>query len=209
MKKTFLLTFLVIMMISLAACSAAGIPTQISTATSSTDATQQVTVSELVAGTLKLQDTNQAVTQAQASELLTLWLAYKEVNNSDVAAQQEIDALVKQIAASMTDEQIAAIQGMNITSQDIQSLADSSGASTASSEKASTSGSSSNSNQMGGPGGDMGGGMGGEMSGDMPSGDDMAMAAPAQGSNSNQEVSTDLVLALVDPLTDMLAAVAA
>jgi outer membrane murein-binding lipoprotein Lpp len=41
---------------------------------------------KLAAGTLKLQDTSNAITSSQASELLTLWEAYQSMSNSDTTS---------------------------------------------------------------------------------------------------------------------------
>jgi hypothetical protein len=87
---------------------------------------------QLLLGTLKLQGTDLAVTSEQASTLLPLWTSYKaispsrgpgqgqgqatpqaETDNSETQAQRE--ALVKQIQAVMTADQLKAIAEMNIT----------------------------------------------------------------------------------------------
>lgn len=205
MKKQLYVIILVILSITLAACSTS-IPTQANTTESTQTTASDITASDLVAGTLKLQDTDYAVTQSQASELLTLWLAYKEVNNSDTSANEEIVALVNQIESNMTSDQIAAIQAMGITTSDIQALADSSGASVTSTDSSTTAATSNSGQQMGGPSGsDMGGDM---ASSDMTTSGGTAPAA-SSATTSEQPVSTDLVLALVDPLTQMLSALAA
>lgn len=73
----------------------------------------------LAIGTLKLEDTDQAVTAEQAASLLTLWQAYQALSNSDTAAAAELDAVIKQIQAAMTPEQIAAIEAMQLTRQSV------------------------------------------------------------------------------------------
>jgi hypothetical protein len=76
----------------------------------------------LLIGSLKLDGTAQAITPAQAAELLPLWQVYSELANSDTAAQAEKDALVQQIEETMTAEQMQAIQAMNLTPQDTFAL---------------------------------------------------------------------------------------
>lgn len=113
----------------------------------------------LALGTFKLEDTDQAVTAAQAKKLLPLWKAVKSIGASDTAAQAEIDALYRQIKESMTSEQWKAIQAMNLTMQDAQTIMAQVGAM----ETTSSSSSSSSNDFFGPPGGGdpMMGGMGG------------------------------------------------
>jgi hypothetical protein len=72
--------------------------------------------SQLVLGTLKLEGTANAVTPEQAKTLLPLWQALQ----GGVTAQAEIDALLKQIEGTMTQEQLAAIAAMQLTQEDLQ-----------------------------------------------------------------------------------------
>jgi hypothetical protein len=214
-KLTGILFILVIGTVLLTACSGMMAPGQASAGSATDTASTALTASELVAGTLKLQGSDQAVTSTQAKELLTLWEAYKQVNNSDTSSPLEVSALVSQINENMTADQISAIKAMGITANDIQSLADENGASITSTSSSSTTDSTSSSSSSG-----MGGGPGGgQMPGGDMSGGDMGGSAPVDGGNagssssqakvSSTNVSTDLVLALVDPLTAMLTTIAA
>lgn len=74
---------------------------------------------QLAIGTLKLEDTNQAVAPVQAADLLPLWQVLNSLTNSDTAAPEEIDAVIEQIQDTMTAEQLAAIDAMELTGQDI------------------------------------------------------------------------------------------
>jgi hypothetical protein len=74
---------------------------------------------QIAIGTLKLEDTNQAVTTEQAAELLPLWQTLQVLYTSDTAAQQEIEALTTQIQETMSPEQTSAITAMNLTRQDM------------------------------------------------------------------------------------------
>lgn len=81
----------------------------------------------LVAGTLKLEGTDQAVQADQAAKLLPLWQAYQMLSSSDTAAKAEIDGLVSQILSTMTTEQMQAITNMKLTYDDVASLGQSFG----------------------------------------------------------------------------------
>jgi hypothetical protein len=72
---------------------------------------------QLALGTLQLEGTGTAVSQEQASELLFLWRAHQSLNASGTAAQVELDALVEQIQAAMTSEQLTAIAEMKLTGE--------------------------------------------------------------------------------------------
>jgi hypothetical protein len=74
---------------------------------------------ELAAGTLKLEGTAQAVTTTQAGMLLTLWQAYQSLSSSDITSQVELNALVKQIQETMTNDQVRDIEAMSLTDQQV------------------------------------------------------------------------------------------
>ncbi|MFN2299055.1 MAG: hypothetical protein ACK2UB_09405 [Anaerolineales bacterium] len=75
--------------------------------------------SQLILGTLMLEDTEQAVDAEQAAELLPLWQMQKALAASDTASTEEKDALIDQIQETMTREQIRAIAEMQLTQQDL------------------------------------------------------------------------------------------
>jgi hypothetical protein len=72
--------------------------------------------SQLVLGTLKLEETANAVTSEQAATLLPLWQALR----GGVTAQAEVDAVLKQIEGTMTQEQLATITAMQLTQEDLR-----------------------------------------------------------------------------------------
>jgi len=74
---------------------------------------------QLAVGTLKLTGTDQDITVDQAKELVVYWEVYKELSESETAAQAEIDGLIAQIQETMTSNQMQAITDMNITQQDV------------------------------------------------------------------------------------------
>ena len=73
-------------------------------------------VSGLALGTLRLEGTENAVTPAQASELLPLWTI---VQGGSLQGQAETDAVLKQIEAKLTESQRAAVDAMGLTFQDV------------------------------------------------------------------------------------------
>jgi len=77
---------------------------------------------QLIVGTFQLEGTDLEVTADQASELLPLWKALQALSTSDTAAEEEIDAVIKQIQDVMTPEQLAAIQEMELTQDSMATL---------------------------------------------------------------------------------------
>ena len=71
---------------------------------------------QLLLGTMQLEGTEQAVTPEQAATLLPLWRAMQ----GGVTAQTEVNALLKQIEGTMTQEQLQAIAAMQLTQEDLQ-----------------------------------------------------------------------------------------
>jgi hypothetical protein len=125
MKKNILFVTLLVLMLALSACSSAGETTSgtgsEATAASNTAATPAAgetalsDTAKLMIGTMLLEGTDQAVGAEQAATLLTLWKAYRSLNDSETSAAAELDALVKQIKGEMTPEQLAAIEAMQLT----------------------------------------------------------------------------------------------
>jgi len=80
---------------------------------------------QLALGTVQLDETDLAVDEAQAAELLPLWQALQSLSNSDTAATAESDAVVNQIQDTMTAEQIQAIATMALTIDSLTALQES------------------------------------------------------------------------------------
>lgn len=122
MKKVLIST-LVLLTLLLTACGGASDSTGAAT-TSQTDPSAQTLsgASLLIIGTFKLEETEQAVTAGQATELLPLWQVYQSLSTSDTAAQAEVDALFAQIQDTMTSEQMQAIEEMQLTQEDVFAL---------------------------------------------------------------------------------------
>jgi hypothetical protein len=109
-----------VLAMALAACGAGEAGT---TPVSGAAVPEGMTVSvstRLSLGTLMLEGTAGAVTPAQAQELLPLWQMVRALGESGTSAQAETEAVVHQIQAVMTAEQLAAIEAM--TQEDMQSL---------------------------------------------------------------------------------------
>jgi hypothetical protein len=65
---------------------------------------------QLILGTFKLEQTDRKIDQGQAAALLPLWKAYRALLESDSAAQEELDAVIRQIQENMTPEQLEVLE---------------------------------------------------------------------------------------------------
>ncbi len=132
MKRTgiLLLCILMILTISSAACSGASNQSGSSNSTSgnSSENASLSQANELLVGSLKLEDTDQAISAEQAAALLPLWQAYRSLSSSQTAAEAEVDALLNQIQGIMTADQVDAINAYMLTSTDMMDLMQSMGA---------------------------------------------------------------------------------
>lgn len=105
----------------------AGTPGAQSTPDFSAMATQQASTAlegldALVVGTFRLEETEYAVDATQAKTLIVLWQAYTSLSASSTTAAAELEALVKQLESSLTAEQHAAVDAMNLTAADQMAL---------------------------------------------------------------------------------------
>jgi hypothetical protein len=71
---------------------------------------------QLALGMLQLEETEQAVTSEQAATLLPLWQALR----GGVTAQAEVNAVLKQIEGTMTQDQLQAIAALQLTQEDLR-----------------------------------------------------------------------------------------
>jgi len=85
-------------------------------------------MSQLMLGTFKLEETEDAVTPAQATTLLPLWQAFQ---GNTLRDNEERSAVLAQIEKAMTPEQLQAIAAMQLTRSDWQTWAESQGVSLA------------------------------------------------------------------------------
>ena len=80
---------------------------------------------QLALGTMRLDEGELAVNEAQAAELLPLWQALQTLSNSQTTAQVELDAVVKQIQGTMSAEQVAAVASMQLTEDNLTEMMES------------------------------------------------------------------------------------
>ncbi len=145
---------------------------------------------QLMMGTLRLEDTEQAVTTEQAKALLPLWQA---LQSSALKAEVERKAAYAQIEAAMTPAQLQAIAAMQLTQDDLQDAPPGGG------QFGNPGGGQRPTGQPGGSPGEFGGGQPGAMSdeqrqafrataqaGGMPGGSRGAGGARATGGGSGQ-----------------------
>jgi len=125
-KPRLLLSTLMIMIMTLSACTGSSNQEFTSPDKSVTNTSPGTTslsqVNLLLVGTLKLEDTTQAVTADEAAMLLPLWQAYRALSTSQTAAEVEVEALLNQIESTMTAEQVQAIKEMNLTNTEMMDL---------------------------------------------------------------------------------------
>ena len=216
MKKTTLLTIFSLTALLLSACGAAGSGSSSSTGgfrNSSALRSRPLTPeAKLALGTIKLEGTPQAVDPEEAARLLPLWQLLAQLLGTSSSAPQEITAVIDQIQAGMTPEQVRAIKGMQLNSTDIfaafqQQAQGSSSSSTDGSSSASGTNRAAGGNRGGGffiagPGGGgfPGGGFGANRSGASTNGSTSAASA----AQAAQQASNQISLAVVNQLVRLL-----
>jgi uncharacterized membrane protein YgcG len=129
-KRILSLTAVFLLALMLAGC---GTAKAVSTSTDrlNTNYTDALPLeTQLVLGTLKLEGTPQEVDSAAAAKLVPLYSLLEQMTASGASAQAEIDAVLDQIQATMTPEQIHAIAAMKLTQADLQSYIGLNGVST-------------------------------------------------------------------------------
>jgi hypothetical protein len=183
MNKITQILIAICLIVGLTACGSSSSATNTASSPLSGLTSSNTLSNKLGAGLLLLEDTSQAVTAEQAAALLPLWQAYRGLSASSSSSQGEIQALYSQIQESLTNEQLDAIEQVELSQATLASLKEKYNVRTgpsAARSQASTTSSSTSSNAAGaapadmgaggppsdmGMGGDMGGGMGGDMSG--------------------------------------------
>lgn len=80
-------------------------------------------LTQLLIGTFKLEGTDLAVTSAQAKTLLPLWQAVQSLSTSGTAATEEMTSLENQIRETLTAEQQAQIDALQLGPSELQTLA--------------------------------------------------------------------------------------
>jgi hypothetical protein len=178
MNKKIFWTIIALFTLTLTAC--ASIAGTTSTAPSGGGSAGELPAqTKLILGTIKLEETENAVSAEQAAELLPMFYVLQDLNESDTAAQEEITGLVNQIEETLTAEQTQAIADMTLSMQDMFAITQGGGGRSSTTDAASTS--SAGGGDMGGPPEMGGGGMpgGGMTSTGSTSASDDASARPA------------------------------
>ncbi len=111
MKRILILGVVFMLMLPLAACG--------ETVASETTSEGNLPLTSLLIGTLRLEGTDLAVDPEMATALLPLWQAARTVYTSDSSAVQEQEAIQEQIMEAMTPEQLAAIQAMDLSTENL------------------------------------------------------------------------------------------
>jgi hypothetical protein len=78
----------------------------------------------LALGTFKLEESEHPVDPDQATEMLVLWKAARSLSESDNTAAEEMDAVINQIQDAFSPEQLAEIEEMGISFQDMRAIAE-------------------------------------------------------------------------------------
>ena len=79
---------------------------------------------QLALGSLLLEETDLAVNPEQALDLVPYWKLYKSLLENDTTAPEELDALVNEIQEIMTADQVNYIAGLQLTQEDMTTLAE-------------------------------------------------------------------------------------
>jgi hypothetical protein len=210
MKKRMLVSLTIGLVLVLSACGSK--QTSAATATATTELSLE---GRLLVGTIKLEDTNLAVSADQADQLLPLWETLASLESSGTAASQEIEAVISQIESTMSAEQLSSITAMNLIQQDLAAV-DTGTSSTNSSVSGSASASSAQipaaPGVAGAPGGgtpptDMGGSMpasaGAQAAGLTQTG--ISQTVTSQSNAATYQVSPAMINALVEMLKTKVA----
>jgi len=188
------------------------------------DASTMTLETKLAIGILKLEGTDNAVTAEQAKELLPLWKGVKVFSSSDTISDAEMEALDQQIQDTLTTAQLQAINAMDLSGQDMSTIASDLGVTMGfgpgvSSTPGSTTDQMPGSDtgfpggDMGVPSGDMGGGAGGPggmgSGAGMPSGSDMGIGGVMPGTGTQTDgtdttTTTTGTTAMNNPFLDVL-----
>lgn len=117
MRKTAIVLSSFILFLLLAACGAN--TEEGGAAELNENYTEALPVStQLALGSLQLEDTDLAIDETQAADLVPLWQAFQTLSESDKTADVEVTAVLAQIQETMTAEQIEAVVTMALTAED-------------------------------------------------------------------------------------------
>ena len=77
---------------------------------------------QLAIGSIQLETTDMAISEAQAEIILPLWQALQALGQSETTAEAELTAVLNQIQGEMTDDQIAFIADLELTLEKFQAM---------------------------------------------------------------------------------------
>lgn len=115
MKRVSFVSVIIFVILVSTACGSSSSKSSSSTTGSTNKMATMTPAVELAVGTLRLEETSQAVDKKMAAQLLPYWQLIDELNASESTAPQEITAVVENIRAIMTTGQVQAIQNMKLT----------------------------------------------------------------------------------------------
>lgn len=136
MKRIFIPTLTIIIAILLASCGGTATPASTTSVNSDAYVSPSLDLSyenalnarlQLTLGSLKLAETSTPITADQAATMLPLWQALQNMTRTGNSAQAEVNAVLTQIEAAFTPEQLTAIRAMELTSADLQTWASANG----------------------------------------------------------------------------------
>lgn len=136
MKRIVISTLFFIFALLLASCSGTADSASMNTTDSEVYVSPSLDVSyenalnsrmQLTLGSLKLAETTSPITPDQAKVMLPLWQALLNMTLTGNSATAEVNALLGQIEAAFTPEQLTAIRDMKLVSADIQAWASANG----------------------------------------------------------------------------------
>jgi len=124
MKRLLILIVILAAVVPLAACDKLGIGGSSESADVAPEASARglPMSTQLLMGTFKLEDTDNAVDADQAKQLLVLWKGLKTLAGSDSVSPAEVQGLEKQIEATMTEAQRQAIEEMGLQMEDMAGI---------------------------------------------------------------------------------------
>ena len=123
MKTQMGLVLILVLFIS--ACSSTGSQESTRVVLSNDYAEDALSVEmQLVVGSLILEESDQALNPELASSLVSYWKLYLSLAESDTAAVEEMDSVVSEIQALMTQDQVSYIAGLQLTQESLATLLD-------------------------------------------------------------------------------------
>ncbi len=124
MKKSIfriaLFTLLITSLMYACAPTVEATPTSLASAYLSSEYTDAANVrSQLAYGTIKLEDTSNAITAEQAKAMIPLWQAIISLSGDTTTASEELTAVQDQLTAILNETQLQSIAEMQITNADL------------------------------------------------------------------------------------------